>query len=108
MLGLAGIPSAWRGPTTRRPGGNIPPHRRLNLSPDPDHPAERPDQATTRKTELPDAFSGKPVALADLIQGAGLAIGKPKSQPENAGLALGVRGQHGLHVVAQQRERDGV
>jgi hypothetical protein len=25
MLGLGGIPSAWRSPTTRCPGGNIPP-----------------------------------------------------------------------------------
>jgi hypothetical protein len=31
MPGLGGIPSAWHSPTTRCPGGNIPPHRRPNL-----------------------------------------------------------------------------
>lgn len=27
MVGLGGISSAWRSPTTRCPGGNIPPYR---------------------------------------------------------------------------------
>ena len=32
MLGLGGIPSAWRSPTTRCPRGNTPPHRRPSLA----------------------------------------------------------------------------
>ena len=28
---MGGIPSAWRSPTTRCPGGNVPPHRRAGL-----------------------------------------------------------------------------
>jgi hypothetical protein len=39
--------------------------------------------------ELPDAFSGDPVDLADLIECARLTVGESESQPDDAGLALG-------------------
>jgi hypothetical protein len=34
--------------------------------------------------DLPDALSGDPVDLANLLQGAGLAIDEAKAQPNNA------------------------
>jgi hypothetical protein len=41
--------------------------------------------------DLPDAFSGDSVGLADFVEGAWLAVGEPESQPDNAGLPLGER-----------------
>jgi hypothetical protein len=46
--------------------------------------------------DLPDAFSGDPVELADLVKRAGWAAGEPESQLDNVGLPLGERGQHRL------------
>jgi hypothetical protein len=39
--------------------------------------------------DLPDAFSGDPVDVADFIERAWLAVGEPESQPHDAGLSLG-------------------
>ena len=44
--------------------------------------------------DLPDALSGDPVGSADLIKRAWLAIGKPKSQTDDAGFPFRQRGQH--------------
>ena len=35
--------------------------------------------------DLPDPLPGDPVDLADLVQGAGLAVGQPVAQPDHAG-----------------------
>jgi hypothetical protein len=44
--------------------------------------------------DLPDPFPGDPVDLPDLIQGPRLAVGEPKTQPDDARFPLGQRGQH--------------
>jgi len=46
--------------------------------------------------DLPDALSGDPVELADLIERAWWAVGEAESQLDNAGLPLGQRGQYRL------------
>lgn len=54
--------------------------------------------------DLPDPFSGDPVDAADLVQGARLAIGEAKAQPNNVGFPLGQRGQHRSQLVSEQGE----
>jgi hypothetical protein len=49
--------------------------------------------------DLPDAFSGQPVEVANLIEGARVTVGEPESQPDDAGLPLGERGQHRAQLV---------
>src|SRR3954451_3566834 len=46
--------------------------------------------------DLPDPLAGDAVDLADLVQGARLAVGEPEAQLDYAGLALGQRLQHRL------------
>src|SRR4051794_28532462 len=55
--------------------------------------------------DLPDAFAGDAVHLADLVECAGLTVGESEPQPHHAGLALGQRFEHRLQLVLQQRER---
>src|SRR4051794_29300260 len=41
------------------------------------------------RLDLPDPLTGDPVDLADLVKGAGLAVGESEAQPDDARLALG-------------------
>src|SRR2546423_4504249 len=58
--------------------------------------------------DLSDPLPGDPVDAADLVPCAWLAIGEAKTQSNNAGLALGQGGQHGLELLLQQREGERV
>src|ERR1700684_2041654 len=40
------------------------------------------------RLDLADAFTGHAVNLADLVEGAGLAVGEAEAQPYDAGLAV--------------------
>jgi hypothetical protein len=54
--------------------------------------------------DLADALAGNAVDLADLIKRVWLAVGESESQSDDAGFAVGQRGEHGLQLVSHQRE----
>src|SRR5699024_6474868 len=57
---------------------------------------------------LSDALAGDPVDLADLVEGARLAVGETEAQTHQAGLALGQGVEHRPQLILQQGARDRV
>src|ERR1700744_4096986 len=60
------------------------------------------------RLDLADALTRDAVHLADLVEGAGLAVGQAEAQAYDAGFALGKRLEHRLQLVLQQREAHGI
>src|SRR5689334_5374897 len=53
--------------------------------------------------DLPDPLTGDAVDLADLVEGARLAVGEAEAQPDGAGLPLGQGLQHAGELVLHER-----
>src|SRR5689334_24611067 len=60
------------------------------------------------RLDLPDPLAGDPVDLADLVEGARLAVGQAEPQPDDAGLPLGEGLQHAGQLVLHEGEADRV
>src|SRR3954447_6942245 len=60
------------------------------------------------RLDLPDPLTRDPVDLADLVEGARLAVGETEAQADDAGLPLRQRLQHAGQLVLHEREADRV
>ena len=60
------------------------------------------------RLDLANTFAGNAVHLADLVQSAWHAVGKPEPELHHASLALGERLEHILQLILQKCEGHGI